>query len=209
MTKTQFQRAAGISAELAARWFPHIDAAMTEFGITGPAAQAMFIAQVGHESAGFTRVVENFNYSIAGLSNFIRAGRISADQAQMLGRQPGEKFLPVERQRAIANLVYGKRLGNKSAGDGWKFRGRGPIQISGLDNYLACGAALGVDLIAEPQLLERDEYGARSAAWFFVSRGCTECVEDVERVTKIINGGRNGIGDRRDRYKKALSVLCS
>ena len=88
MDITQFQKAAGITNELAIRWYPHIAASMQEFGIISPATQAMFIAWVGHESAGFTQTVESFNYSVAGLVNFIHAGRITPDQAQTLGRQP-------------------------------------------------------------------------------------------------------------------------
>ena len=99
MNQTQYQRAANLSAGLAARWFPHIDAAMREFGITEPEQQAMFIAQVGHESTGFTALVESFNYGVAGLAGFIRAGRITQDQANMLGRRAGEPSLPLERQR--------------------------------------------------------------------------------------------------------------
>ena len=129
MNQSQFQRAAGISAGLAARWFPHIDTAMNEFSSTSPLDRAMFIAQCGHESTSFTQMVESFNYSVAGLAGFVKAKRITQDQANTLGRKTYEKVLPLERQRAIANLVYNNRFGNKAAGDGWKYRGRGIIGI--------------------------------------------------------------------------------
>lgn len=80
----QFQRAAGISEALAARWFSHITSAMKEFGISKPEDQAMFIAQVGHESGGFTRLQENFNYSVTGLAGFVRSGRLTQGQANAL-----------------------------------------------------------------------------------------------------------------------------
>ncbi|MCV5753710.1 glycoside hydrolase family 19 protein, partial [Escherichia coli] len=88
-----------------------------EFSINNPADQAMFIAQVGHESTGFTRLVENFNYSVTGLSGFVSAGRLTQGQANALGRRQGEPSLPQERQRAIANLVYSKRMGNNGPTD--------------------------------------------------------------------------------------------
>ena len=207
MDITQFQRAAGISYELAKRWHPHITAAMKEFGITAPTDQAMFIAQTGHESVSFSRLVESMNYSVAGLADFVRAGRLTQDQANALGRRSYEKVLPLERQRAIANLVYSKRMGNNGPGDGWNYRGRGLIQITGLTNYRDCGNGLKVDLVAQPELLAQDIYAARSAAWFFATKGCMKYTGDLVRVTQIINGGQNGIDDRRARYATARKAL--
>jgi putative chitinase len=208
MNQSQFQQAAVISAGLAARWFQPITDAMKEFGITEPKDMAMFLAQTGHESTGFTRLVENFNYSVGGLDDFIRRGRISQDQANALGRKTYEKLLPLERQRAIANLVYSNRLGNKAAGDGWKYRGRGLIQITGLTNYRDCGNGLKLDLVTNPELLEKDINAARSAAWFYASKGCLKYTDDLVRITQIINGGQNGINDRRVRYAKAKAVIA-
>ncbi|EBR9903057.1 glycoside hydrolase family 19 protein [Salmonella enterica subsp. enterica serovar Havana] len=202
MNESQFQQAAGISAELAARWYPHITAAMSEFGITAPLDQAMFIAQIGHESGGFTRIVENLNYSADGLKATF-GKYFPGDTAQLYGRTADHPA----NQKAIANIVYANRMGNIEENDGWNYRGRGLIQITGHDNYRDCGAGLGADLILSPQLLEQDEYAARSAAWFFASKGSLKRSGDIKAVTKIINGGTNGLDDRKARYEKAKSVL--
>lgn len=202
MILEQFQKAADISAGLAARWFPHIDAAMKEFGITAATDKAMFIAQVGHESDGFRQVVESLNYTPGALVT-VFGKRITQQQANALGRTTEQSA----RQDAIANLVYASRLGNKASGDGWKYRGRGLIQITGLDNYRACGAALKLDLVTKPELLELELQAARSAAWFYTSKGCMAYGADVYRVTQIINGGLNGIDDRKVRYNKARAAL--
>ncbi|AIR71461.1 glycoside hydrolase family 19 protein [Dickeya fangzhongdai] len=202
MNQNQFQAAAGISAGLATRWFPHITAALKEFGITAPADVAMFIAQVGHESGGFAQTAENLNYTPAALVGTF-GNRVTKYQADMLGRTAGRPA----QQEAIANLVYGGRLGNKAAGDGWKFRGRGLIQVTGLDNYRACGAGLKLDLVSSPELLEQDMNAMRSAGWYWMSRGCSRYPDDVERVTLLVNGGRNGLDDRRARYARAVRAL--
>ncbi|WBM69146.1 glycoside hydrolase family 19 protein [Buttiauxella sp. WJP83] len=202
MNQQQFQMAADISAGLAARWFPHIDAAMKEFGIMSPVDQAMYIAQVGHESSGFSTLVESFNYSVEGLK-LTFGSRLSPYQCELLGRVNSKQ---VAHQPQIANLVYGGRMGNKDAGDGWRFRGRGLIQITGLTNYRDCGTGLKLDLITSPQLLEQDRHAARSAAWFYTSKGCM-VYADINRVTRIINGGLNGIEDRKARYNKARAAL--
>lgn len=206
MTPYQFRMAANISVELATRWIQPITQAMKEFGITTPVQQAMFIAQVGHESASFTLLVESFNYSINGLMATF-GKRLSADQASALGRLTGEKSVPVNRQRAIANLVYSGRMGNKAVDDGWKYRGRGLIQITGLDNYRACGTALKLDLISNPDQLQSDVNAARSAAWFWQSRNCGQYADDIQRVTQLINGGNNGINDRKARFELAKREL--
>ncbi|HGP2683835.1 TPA: glycoside hydrolase family 19 protein [Salmonella enterica] len=202
MNESQFQQAAGIRAELAARWYPHITAAMSEFGITAPLDQAMFLAQIGHESGGFTRIVENLNYSADGLKATF-GKYFPDDTAQLYGRTADHPA----NQKAIANIVYAHRMGNIEENDGWNYRGRGLIQITGHDNYRDCGAGLGADLILSPQLLEQDEYAARSAAWFFASKGSLKRSGDIKAVTKIINGGTNGLDDRKARYEKAKSVL--
>ncbi|EAP0131837.1 glycoside hydrolase family 19 protein [Salmonella enterica] len=203
MVQQQFQQAAGISAGLSARWYPYITAAMSEFGITAPLDQAMFIAQVGHESAGFTSLVESFNYSVDGLKKTF-GKRLTPYQCEMLGRVDGKQ---VAHQPQIANLVYGGRMGNKDAGDGWKYRGRGLIQITGLHNYRICGAALKLDLVTSPELLEQELQAARSAAWFYTSKGCMIYGADINRATRIINGDLNGIEDRKVRYNKARAAL--
>lgn len=202
MNKSQFHKAANISAELAARWFQPIDTAMAEFGITSVDDQAMFIAQVGHESGGFTRIVENLNYSADGLKATF-GKYFPGDTAQRYGRTPDH---PAD-QKSIANIVYAHRMGNIAENDGWNYRGRGLIQITGHDNYRDCGAGLGTDLLLVPQLLEQDSYAARSAAWFYASKDCLKRTGDITAVTKIINGGTNGLDDRKNRYEKAKSVL--
>lgn len=202
MTKDQFKKAANISAELAARWFQLLDAAMREFGIQSSDDQAMFIAQVGHESGSFERIVENLNYSVSGLKATF-GKYFPAATAEQYGRTATQPA----NQKVIANIVYAHRMGNIAEDDGWNYRGRGLIQITGHDNYRDCGAGLGADLLLVPQLLEQDEYAARSAAWFFVSKGCLKRSGDITAVTKIINGGTNGLDDRNARYEKAKSVL--
>jgi len=203
MNKEQFQKAAGISAGLAARWFQPISDAMNEFGITTANDQAMFIAQLGHESAGFTSLVENFNYSVDGLKKTF-GKRLTAYQCEMLGRVNGKQ---TAHQPQIANLVYGDRMGNNTQGDGWKYRGRGLLQITGRENYTKCGAALKLDLVSTPELLVQERHAARSAAWYFALRGCLLYSGDILRVTQIINGGTNGLEDRRARFANAKKVL--
>ncbi|WP_038909449.1 glycoside hydrolase family 19 protein [Dickeya oryzae] len=206
MTVEQFQRAAGVKAEIAEKWHPHIVAALQQFDITTPRRIAAFIAQTGHESGGFTRIVESFNYSITGLAIF---SQLTVAQREALGRHADERGLPVERQRAIANLAYAGHLGNKSPDDGWKFRGRGLIQLTGLDNYLSCGRALGIDLITSPELLESPQYAALSAGWFWSENKLNSLADigDIVKITRRINSGMIGLAERQALYKQALRAV--
>lgn len=207
ITRDQFRKAAAISDALAAKWYPHLAAAMEEFGINTPKRQAYFIAQIGTESGGFTVVRESLNYSVAGLAIF--GSRLTAAQREQLGRKPGEPALSQERQAAIANLVYGGRYGNNLNGDGWKYRGRGLKQVTFHDNYEACGKALNLPLLASPDLLLEDANAARSAGWFWQANNCNRLADasDVTGLTRKINGGTNGLSDRIARTKVAEQVL--
>ena len=161
---------------------------------------AMFLAQVAHESGGLLHVSENLNYSAEALLACFPS-HFDSDTAEDYARQP-------ER---IADCCYADRMGNgnEASGDGWSYRGRGLIQITGRANYAACGAALGLDLIAHPELLETPANAALSAAWFWASHGCNGLADagDFVGITKRINGGVNGLADRQAYLARAQSVL--
>lgn len=208
MNIEQFRKAANLTGALAERWFAEMTETMDEFGINTPKRQAAFIAQIGTESAGFTRLSESFNYSVEGLvATFPK--RITLVQAGALGRKPGEKSVPLDRQAEIANLIYGGRYGNDREDDGWRFRGRGLKQVTFHDNYLPCGEALGLDLIAAPDLLLVDINAARSAGWFWEVNGCNDYADanNIEGLTRRINGGLNGLADRKLRWTTARLAL--
>jgi putative chitinase len=212
---SQLAAASRIPFDRAAAWINPVNAAMVEFGINTPARQAVFIAQIGHESVGLSRMSESFDYSVQALT--AQFGRRIAANAAILGRQPGERMVPIERQIRIANIVYANRYGNDDAasGDGWRYRGGGLKQITFHDNYAACSAALGVNLLVNPQLLGTDKgLAARSAAWFWFSIGGSGYVDrgDFDGLSARINGAGikpESLAARRVRWaacKKALGV---
>lgn len=177
-------------------------AAMPAARIETPARIAAFLAQVGHESGGLVRLVENLNYSAQGLAATWpnRYGGPNA-LAHRLARNP----------QAIANNCYADRMGNgpESSGDGWRFRGRGLIQVTGRDNYTSAGRHLGLPLVDQPELLEQPEPAARSACWFWQEKGCNELADADQflQITRRINGGTHGQAERvaqRERIIRAL-----
>jgi len=176
--------------------------AMDEFEIDTKKRQAMFLAQCAHESGLFRTVVENLNYSAEGLQRtFPRHFRTAS--VRNYHRQP-EK---------IANRVYSNRMGNgdEASGDGWRFRGRGLIQLTGKSNYIACSEDLEVDLLANPDYLLTPEGAARSAAWFWWQNDLNDLADigDIVGSTKRINGGVNGLEHRKQLYRSAMRVFGS
>jgi putative chitinase len=189
----------GCNGDRAARWTPPLVSAMRSFGILGREQCAMLLAQLAHESGRFRRVVEDLDYSAQRLVE-VWPKRFDAAKAYRYQHRPEE----------LANLVYGGRLGNTQPGDGWRYRGRGLVQITGRDNYRAAGAALGVDLELEPALASTTDVAARLACWFFAVRA--DCLEpaaegDVKTVTKRINGGTTGLDDRARLYAACMRAL--
>lgn len=186
-------------------WAREFDQAnLPAYGLTTPRRMAAFVAQVGHESASLSRLVENLSYSLRGL------------MATWPNRFPDERSAqPFARNPIrLANYVYANRLGNGSpeSGDGWRYRGRGLIQVTGKANYEAAGEALGLPLGARPDLLESPGHAVRSAAWFWQSRHLNELadagtLEAFEGITRRINGGLNGLAERVALWHKAREVL--
>ena len=182
-------------------WLEPLTAAFTRFEINTPERQAAFIGQCAHESANFKTLQENLNYSAKGLNATWPSRFPSEDAAQPFHRQP-EK---------IANKVYSGRMGNTDEGDGWKFRGRGLIQLTGKDNYRLASDALGVDFVKDPDLVLTKEYAALTAAWFWNKRSLNKEADakDFTGMTKKINGGIIGLADRVAHINSALNVLTA
>ena len=199
--------AMGIRHALAVQWLPHLSMAAHRYQIdANPRRLAAWLATIAHESARLTSVVENLNYSAMGL-----AQTWPARYADMTG-QPNATAIRIARKpEDIANLTYAGRLGNGSAGsgDGWKYRGRGLIQITGRDNYARTGAELGYNLIAHPERLEEPYLAALSAAEWWHRHGCNSLADtgDMGSITNRVNGGLTGLDDRIRLYSAALRYL--
>jgi putative chitinase len=178
---------------------------MAKFDLNTPLRLAHFLAQAGHESGGFRMFQENLNYGAKGLLGLFKKYFPDEAKAKAYERQP----------QKIANLIYGGRMGNgpEASGDGWKYHGRGAIQLTGHDNYVAFGKAIGEDLTANPDLVAT-KYVLLSAAWFFTKNklhtiadeGATDLV--VTKITKKVNGGTIGLPDRIKHFNEYYHLLA-
>ncbi|MDH0638179.1 glycoside hydrolase family 19 protein [Pseudomonas sp. GD03860] len=184
-------------------FLPAINRAMARFKIDSRVRQAAFLAQIGHESGQLRNLVENLNYSPEALMR-VWPTRFNSALAKEYARQP-------ER---IGNVVYNARNGNIHPGDGWRFRGRGLLQVTGRANYAAAGVGLGLPLEEQPELLEQPEHAAMSAAWWWARHGLNELADAgrFQDIGSIINTGKpgrvpHGAAERKALYDLALKVL--
>jgi putative chitinase len=172
-------------------------------GISSQKELANFMAQVGHESGGLTRLEESFRYTKGiwqiPVKSAMREGKEALEDARLEALQG--------KPEKLAELMYGGRMGNDEPGDGYKFHGRGYMQLTGKDNYRAAGEALGLDLLKHPELAAQPENAAKIATWYWNSRVPESAREDVTRATHAINGGENGLADRQARFEKWEKAL--
>ena len=175
-----------------------------KFELNTPLRLAHFLAQAGHESGGFKAVNENLNYGAKGLLGIFKKYFPTPEKAALYERKP-EK---------IANLVYGGRMGNgpEVSGEGYKFRGRGYIQLTGKDNYKAFDTVVAENITENPDLVAT-KYPLMSAAWFFHKNGLHKISDEgatdevVTKVTKRVNGGTIGLPDRIKHFKEYYNLL--
>lgn len=183
-------------------WYDAMVKVLPKYNINTPNRVAGFIAQCAHESLNFTVLEENLNYSAANLEKvfskyFSKAGRKTTGY--------------VKQPEKLANLVYANRLGNgdTASGDGYKFRGRGIIQLTGRENYTNFGKAVGKTPDEVIEYLKTIEGALESACWYWNNRNINAACDanDIVRMSKLVNGGDIGLADRKKKYEQNLAVL--
>ncbi len=182
-------------------WLEALNEILPEYEIDTPKRVAAFIAQCAHESGGFRALKENLNYRAESLLKVFPKYFKTSEEANKYARQP-EK---------IANKIYGGRMGNgpESSGDGFRYCGRGLIQLTGKENYTWFAASLEMPLEDVPEYLQTFEGAVQSACWFWETNNLNRWADtgDILTLTKRINGGTIGLEDRKKHYEHALHVL--
>ncbi len=201
VSKDDLVKAKICSPDLAVKWCDELNATMSRFEINTPYRAAGFLAQVAHESGNLRFTVENLNYSADALRRVFPKYFPTQELADEYARQP-------ER---IANRAYGNRMGNgdEASGDGFRYRGRGLIQLTGKDNYVAFSLECDNEALVNPDLVAEPKLAALSAGWFWGKNGLNYLADaqDIVGMTRRINGGLNGIDHRQQMWVSALSVL--
>ncbi|WP_248767762.1 glycoside hydrolase family 19 protein [Pseudomonas sp. MWU12-2345] len=204
ITQQQLLQILPNAGDQAGVFVPALNTAMNAYQIVTMQRVAAFLAQAGHESGQLRSVVENLNYGAQALLA-TWPSRFTPALAAQVARQPEQ----------IANIVYASRMdnGDASSGDGWSYRGRGLIQITGRSNYRQCSLGLFGDerLLQQPELLEQPQWAAESAAWFWEQQGLNALADadQFNSITRKINGGLNGLEDRLQIWARARAVLCA
>ena len=182
-------------------WHEAIDQLLPDYEINTPARVAAFVAQCAHESGNFVFVKENLNYKAASLMKTFGKYFPTMDMAMQYEKRP-EK---------IANRVYASRMGNgdEASGDGYRFCGRGLIQLTGRDNYTFFAGSLGIDVEEASEYLSTFEGAVQSACWFWETNNLNRFADagDIKGLTRAINGGYIGLEDRISHYEHALHVM--
>lgn len=202
ITKVQLRQIIGFKSDQECfAWHLPMPRVFEKYEMTTTVRMAAFLAQCAHESAGFTALSENLNYSADGLRKVFKKYFPTVESTTGYARSP----------QKIANKVYANRMGNgdEASGDGWTYRGRGLIQLTGKNNYTKFGSYIEKPLDQVPAYLESKEGALESAAWFFQINNLNAYADkgDIKGMTKRINGGYHGLEDRQARYEKALKVL--
>jgi putative chitinase len=187
-------------------WAESMNSVFPVYEINSPQRIAAFLAQCGHESGGFTVFEENLNYSAQGLCGIFKKYFPTLDSAQSYARKP----------EMIANKVYANRMGNgpESSGDGYKYRGRGPIQLTGKANYTAFAKEMfenWQEVVENPDWVTWDkDFALMSAIWFWNKTGLNKEADigDIKTMTRKINGGYIGLEDRIKHYNEAIHLLA-
>ena len=187
--------------QLADKWCSALNETCERFAIDSPYRIAGFISNVAHESSGFKVVTENLNYSAQRLMVVFKKYFPTEQMAQAYAMQP-EK---------IANYVYANRMqnGDESSGDGWKYRGRGLIQLTGKANYLEYSLSCDNEAYQRPDIVTEDHYAAEAAGWFW-DRNNLNALADVQDIGGMcckINGGYNGLDDRQMKYSQVMNYF--
>ena len=201
-TREQLQSVIGNNPNLDG-WYDALSNVLPEYEIDSPQRVAAFIAQCTHESGGFKRLKENLNYKWESLRKVFPKYFPTDELAQEYAH----------KQEQIANRVYGGRMGNgdESSGDGFRYCGRGLIQLTGRNNYTKFAESIGMAVEEVPSLLETFEGAVKSACWFWKTNNLNQYADagDILTMTKRINGGTIGLEDRIKHYNHALEVFSS